>query len=89
MCTDWVKDPSMPDETPLHGLPLHLTWDSEAGAGYLPLARIGPGKAVSQRVVANPVDGIGDIIVDFDADGRLLGVEFLDERAVPPGMAPS
>jgi uncharacterized protein YuzE len=79
----------MQDDSQLRDVPLHLTWDSEAEAGYFPLTEIGPGEAVSQRLVKNPVSGIGEIILDFDADGRLLGIEFLDERALPPGIAPS
>lgn len=66
---------------------LRLEWDPEAGAGYLALAAIGEGEAVSQRIVENPVQGLDDIVLDFDDRGRLLGIEFLDERALPPGLA--
>ena len=59
---------------------LRLTWDGEVDAGYLELAEIRPGQAVSQRVVENPVSGIGDVVLDFDREGRLLGIEFLDSR---------
>jgi uncharacterized protein YuzE len=65
---------------------LRLTWDGEADAGYPYLTDIGPGEAVSQRVSENPVDGVGDVIVDFDREGRLLGVEFLDPRLLPPRL---
>lgn len=65
-----------------------LVWDDEADAGYLALAPVGPGEAVHQRVVENPVAGLGDVILDFDARGRLLGVEFLDRRTSPPGLDP-
>ena len=41
---------------------------------------------MSQRVVENPVPGIDDIVLDFDAQGRLLGIEFLDERVFPPNL---
>jgi uncharacterized protein YuzE len=68
---------------------MRLTWDTEADAGYFALTEIGPGEAVSQRVVENPVEGIGDIVLDFDAEGRLLGIEFLDGRALPPGISAS
>jgi len=79
----------MQDDAPLRDVPLSLTWDSEVEAGYFALTEIGPGEAASQRVVKNPVHGIGEIILDFDAAGRLLGIEFLDERALPPGITPS
>jgi uncharacterized protein YuzE len=67
---------------------LRLTWDSEAGAGYLHLTDIRPGEAVSQRAVENPVEGVGEVVLDFDWEGRLLGVEFLDDRLLPPGLQP-
>jgi uncharacterized protein YuzE len=66
---------------------LRLEWDPEAGAGYLALTAMGDGEAVSQRIVENPVQGLDDIVLDFDERGRLLGIEFLDERALPPGLA--
>jgi len=65
-----------------------LTWDGEVDAGYLSLTEIGAGEAVSQRVIENPVRGRGDVILDFDRKGRLLGVEFLDHRLLPPGLQP-
>ena len=68
--------------------PLRLSWDDEVGAGYLPLTTVGPGEAVPQRIISNPVPGLGDVVLDFDVHGHLLGVEFLDRRTVPPGLAP-
>jgi uncharacterized protein YuzE len=68
---------------------LLLEWDPEVGAGYLAFGPIGEGEAVSQRIVENPIPGIDDVILDFDERGRLLGIEFLDERALPPGLAAS
>ena len=32
-------------------VPLRLTWDADADAGYLYLAAVGPGEAVSQQIV--------------------------------------
>lgn len=69
-------------------VPLRLTWDGEVDAGYLYLTEIGKGEAVTQRVIENPVDGLGDVILDFDRAGRLVGVEFLDHRLLPPGVEP-
>lgn len=65
---------------------LRLTWDGEADAGYLSLTEIADGDAVSQRVIENPVQGLGDVVLDFDREGRLLGVEFLDRRLLPAGL---
>ena len=69
--------------------PFRLTWDDDAGAGYLPLAPIGPGEAAHQRIVENPVAGLGDLVLDFDVRGRLLGLEFLDRSVTPPGLDPA
>ena len=81
----------MPPEEPAPERPTAwpLEWDQEVGAGYLAFGPIGDGEAVSQRIVENPVPGIDDIVLDFDERGRLLGIEFLDERALPPGLAAS
>jgi uncharacterized protein YuzE len=65
---------------------LRLTWDGEADAGYLHLTDIAPGEAVTQRVIENPVQGLGDIVLDFDHEGRLLGIELLDARLLPRGL---
>ena len=84
------RDPVMPAPRETQGSDvLRLTWDAEVDAGYLPLSEIGPGDAVTEEIVASPVTGIGPIVLDFDARGRLLGIEFLDERSLPPGMSPS
>jgi Protein of unknown function (DUF2283) len=69
--------------------PFQLSWDDDARAGYLPLAPLGPGEAAHQRVVGNPGAGLGDLVLDFDAQGRLLGVEFLDRAVTPPGLDPA
>ncbi|MEX5720508.1 DUF2283 domain-containing protein [Geodermatophilus maliterrae] len=81
----------MPSEKPAQDRPtvMSLEWDSEAGAGYLAFGAIGAGEAVHQQVVKNPVPDVDDIVLDFDERGRLLGVEFLDERALPPDLAAS
>ena len=65
---------------------LRLTWDAEVDAGYLYLTDIGDGDAVSQHIVENPVEGLGDVILDFDREGRLLGVTpGAPLTNVPPG----
>jgi uncharacterized protein YuzE len=51
-----------------------MTYDSSADAAYIYISEIAKGEAVSQRSidVRN-----GEIILDFDKEGRLLGVEIL------------
>lgn len=61
---------------------VQFTWDGEADAGYIALTRVGLGEAVHQRVVANPVADLGEVVLDFDSDGRLLGVEIIGSGQV-------
>ncbi len=64
-----------------------LSRDDENGLAYLHLAEdVGPGQAVTQRTVSLSEDEDGaDLVLDFDAEGRLLGVEFLRQDHLPPG----
>ncbi|WP_197688074.1 MULTISPECIES: DUF2283 domain-containing protein [unclassified Actinoplanes] len=52
-----------------------MTYDSEANAAYLEVDEIADGAAVENVVVERP--GRGDIVLDFDADGRVLGLEVI------------
>jgi uncharacterized protein YuzE len=52
-------------------------YDAEADAYYLPLATIGAGEAVAQKMIKRKH---GYVILDFDAKGRLLGVEVIGAR---------
>lgn len=55
---------------------MRVTYDSEANAAYFPIGDdVADGSAVENVVVERP--GRGDIVLDFDADGRLLGVEVI------------
>ena len=83
------RDPEPREPTATSSDVRALIWDPEAGAGYFALTAIEPGDAVTQEFVTNPVPGIGPVVLDFDAWGRLLGIEFLDKRALPPGLSPS
>jgi uncharacterized protein YuzE len=53
-----------------------VTYDSEANAAYFDIAEdVAEGTAVENVVIERP--GRGDIVLDFDADGHLLGVEVI------------
>lgn len=57
-------------------IPLRLAYDSEANAAYLQLVdEVAEGAAVENVVIERP--GKGDVVLDFDAAGRLLGVELI------------
>lgn len=63
-----------------------LSRDDENGLAYLRLAEdVGPGQAVTQRTVSLSEDEDEDLVLDFDAEGRLLGIEFLRQDHLPPG----
>lgn len=76
----------MPDAVPIA---VTFDWDEDANAGYLSLVAIDDGDACYQPVVENPVKGIGDVVLDFNRRGQLLGVEFLTpRRRLPAGAQP-
>jgi len=53
-----------------------MTYDSDVDAAYLAIEDdIADGSAVENLVIERP--GRGDIVLDFDADGRLLGIEVI------------
>ena len=66
---------------------VRLTRDHENGLAYLRLVeRTGVSTSVTQRTVSLSDDEDGaDLVLDFDAQGRLLGVEFLRQDHLPPG----
>lgn len=62
---------------------MDITHDAEVDAAYITLGRpIGPGEAARQIHSIRAPGGAGEIILDFDADGRLLGIEVLGAAAV-------
>ncbi len=74
------------DEDPAEVVSVRLTWDHTVDAGYVYFADIGPGEAEYQEVVANPVRTGPEVVLDFDRQGRLLGVEFLGAAALPEAL---
>lgn len=67
---------------------MKVTYDIEADAAYIQLVeRIQPGEASQQIHSIETPGGKGEIVLDFDAGGVLLGIEVLGARAVlPPGL---
>lgn len=60
---------------------MEFEYDEIAKAGYLYLAdNIGKGEAV------RTVRATDDIILDFDKDGHLIGVEFLSPHVIHPDL---
>jgi uncharacterized protein YuzE len=55
--------------------------DTEADAAYLSITDDEAGGAAVEQVVVGR-EGRGDIVLDFNADGRLLGVEVLGASAL-------
>lgn len=67
-------------------VPMRVTFDRHADAGYVYFTAIRPGEAKHQYVCdADYING--DVILDFSEDGRLLGVELLSAtRLLPPDL---
>lgn len=60
---------------------MEITYDRVADAAYIRLVDIAPGEAVVQEVVPGE-DGRSEIMLDFDRNGFLLGVEILGAEAI-------
>ncbi|PVE98019.1 MULTISPECIES: DUF2283 domain-containing protein [unclassified Microbacterium] len=57
---------------------MKITYDAEADAAYISIVeRIGAGDAVQQVSFIDTPNGESQLNLDFDAAGRLLGVEVL------------
>lgn len=61
---------------------LRVRYSRAGDAAYIYLRPIEPGGAVRQEIV----DGVaeGNVILDFDRDGRLVGIEVLDASRFLP-----
>jgi len=64
---------------------MRVTYDAVADAAYIALAGpVGDGEtATTIHSLLTPGDR-GEVALDFDADGRLLGIEVLHASAVLP-----
>ncbi|MCS6711508.1 DUF2283 domain-containing protein [Luteococcus sp. Sow4_B9] len=57
---------------------MRLTYDRDADAAYLMVVdSIAPGEATHQVELTHDGDVAGQFILDFDTDGKLLGLEVL------------
>jgi uncharacterized protein YuzE len=71
---------------------MRLTYDQEVGAAYLRLRTDDDdvGTVSSKSITPPGAENVGDrIVLDFDHDGRLVGIEFLtpEERLLPSLLA--
>ncbi|MBE7701519.1 DUF2283 domain-containing protein [Oerskovia sp. Sa1BUA8] len=58
--------------------------DDEVDAAYIELQHIGEGQA-SQQIVVDDPRLAGDVVLDLDQNGRLLGIEFIGYRSLLSG----
>ena len=63
---------------------MKLTYDPAADAAYLYFKPIAMGEAAKTIVGEGDAEGVN---LDFDAEGRLIGIEVLDARTRLPGEA--
>jgi uncharacterized protein YuzE len=61
---------------------LKVRYDLGGDAAYIYLRAIEPGGAVHQEIVGGA--GKGNVILDFDREGRLIGIEVLDASTLLP-----
>ncbi|GAA2818262.1 DUF2283 domain-containing protein [Kitasatospora sp. CM 4170] len=66
---------------------MRISCDPEADAAMIYLVDlIKPGEAVEQ-VVVDDVPGPGELVLDFDASGRILAIEVIGaSRLLPEGL---
>lgn len=65
---------------------MRITYDHEANAAYVDLSLdgIATGQAARQQEAIETLGGRGELILDYDVDGRLLGMEILHADEVLP-----
>lgn len=68
---------------------MQFNYDATVDAAYLNLVDrdLRPGEAAQQSDIISTPMSRGSVILDFDTEGRLLGIEVLSAKAVlPPEM---
>lgn len=64
---------------------MKITYDPDANAAYIQLVdQIRPGEASQQVHSIQTPGGKGEIILDFDTTGHLLGIEVLNAQEILP-----
>ena len=61
-----------------------ITVDDEVDAAYIALQHIGEGQAVRQ-IVVDDARLSGEVVLDLDRRGRLLGIELIGYRSLLEG----
>lgn len=63
---------------------MRVTYDPEARAGYIYLT--GSIEAGGAKKTVTVTDCDSNIVLDFDAEGRLVGIELLDPALIHPTL---
>ncbi|MGW8604678.1 DUF2283 domain-containing protein [Streptomyces sp. NPDC055893] len=63
---------------------VRVTYDATANAAYLQLVDPRDGAGVARMYACDPVEVDGMINLDFDKEGRLVGIEVLAARSKLP-----
>ena len=61
---------------------MRISYDAKADTARVELRDYTAGDQVEQVVVGRP--GLGDVVLDFDADGVLIGIEVLGAGLLAP-----
>ena len=57
---------------------MKLTYDRSVDAAYIQLSRRRTAGSVTKTYPCDPLEVGGEINLDFDSEGRLIGIEILD-----------
>lgn len=76
---------AMGDDYVESSLPMRVTYDREVDAAYIKVADVVVDQEATQQVECDPEDSEGTVILDFDNEGRLLGIEVLGASLCLPG----
>ena len=62
---------------------MKVTYDRSADAAYIYLTSLGAGD-VTKTYPCDPIEVGGEIYLDFDSSGRLVGIEVMDAHGLLP-----
>lgn len=64
---------------------MKLSYDRSIDAAYIQIAEVIGAGGVAMTYPCDPVEVRGEINLDFDSEGRLIGIEILDaSKKLPP-----